>query len=127
MHLVPIFKSERQEFFSGMLGMKNKSPKQGATSIGATVIALPADFRMASLDPVKAELAGAVASGEARLDGAMVERVDTAALQLLVVYQRERRLQGEPSVWSGASDSLRDAAGVLGLTNELNLPAIVAA
>ena len=91
------------------------------------VIAFPADFRIASLAPVQAELAGAIGKDGTMLDGSAVERVDTAALQLLAVYQRERRSRGEPSAWSGASDALRDAAGVLGLTIELNLPANAAA
>ena len=55
----------------------------------ACVIALPADFRLGSVADVKAELVAAFDAPAAQLDGAGVERVDTAALQLLVAFRRE--------------------------------------
>jgi len=52
-----------------------------------------------------------------------VERVDTAALQLLVLFQRELQARGGTLDWHGASEAFNEAAGLLGLTRLLELPA----
>jgi ABC-type transporter Mla MlaB component len=57
------------------------------------------------------------------LDGSRVERVDTAALQLLVLLRRELDGRGGTLAWQGASEALNDAAGLLGLARILELPA----
>lgn len=98
------------------------SKTSGAKS-AARVIALPADFRLASVAEVKAELIDAFDAPSAQLDGAGVERVDTAALQLLVAFRREATARGQAPQWLGVSEVMRDAAGVLGLAQALELPA----
>ncbi|MGP1665043.1 MAG: STAS domain-containing protein [Rhodanobacter sp.] len=57
------------------------------------------------------------------LDAGAVERVDTAALQLLVVYQRELEQRGSHLCWAGTSPAFDEAADLLGLTLLLKLPA----
>ena len=93
----------------------------------AQVIALPADFRLAELADVKAGLLQALEAPSVQLDGAGVERVDTAALQLLLAFRRAASAQGLPASWLGVSETMRDAAGVLGLTQALELPATMPA
>lgn len=94
----------------------------GEAKAKARVIALPADFRLGSVAQVKAELIDAF-DAAAQLDGAGVERVDTAALQLLVAFRREATARGQSPTWLGVSEVMRDAAGVLGLAQALELPA----
>jgi phospholipid transport system transporter-binding protein len=93
----------------------------------ARVVALPADFRLAELAIVKSELIEAFDAPAVQLDGAAVERVDTAALQLLVAFRREASARGQLPAWLGVSAAIRDAAGVLGLVQALELPATMPA
>jgi phospholipid transport system transporter-binding protein len=93
----------------------------------ARVVALPADFRLAELATVKSELIEAFDAPAVQLDGAAVERVDTAALQLLVAFRREAAARGQLPAWLGVSAAIRDAAGVLGLAQALELPATMPA
>jgi anti-anti-sigma regulatory factor len=88
------------------------------------LVILPADCRMAAQAALKEELLGALKAGAIVLDGARVERTDTAALQLLVVFRRELDKCGGTLSWRGTSDALNEAAGVLGLAQILELPAI---
>lgn len=90
---------------------------------GPTMVVLPPDCRMGALAGLKAELEGAAAANAIVLDGQAVERVDTAALQLLVMFRRERDAHGGALAWHGASDVLNEAAGLLGLAKILELPA----
>ena len=89
----------------------------------ARVVALPADFRLAELADVKAALIEAFDAPVVHIDGAGVERVDTAALQLLVVFRREAAVRGQSSAWQGVSAVMRDAAALLGVAQVLELPA----
>jgi len=55
------------------------------------------------------------------LDGSAVERVDTAALQVLAAFSRESRNREIELTWADVSDSLRNASTLLGLTQELGI------
>ncbi|GAB3789649.1 STAS domain-containing protein [Dyella agri] len=90
---------------------------------GATTVVLPADCRMAAQAALHAELLAALPGGSVALDGSQVERVDTAALQLLLLLRRELDKHGSTLAWRGASEALNDAAGLLGLARILELPA----
>jgi ABC-type transporter Mla MlaB component len=88
------------------------------------VVRLPADCRISAQNALKAELVAALGAGAiAVLDGSDVERVDTAALQLLVIFQRELEARGACVSWRGANGVLNEAAGLLGLAQILKLPA----
>ncbi len=100
-----------------------KATAQRKGESGACVVALPTDFRLAELAVVKAELVQALDAPAVHIDGAAVERVDTAALQLLVAFRRESAARGQSSAWQGVSAVMRDAAGLLGLAQVLELPA----
>lgn len=55
------------------------------------------------------------------LDGSAVERVDTAALQVLVAFSRETRNREIDLKWAEVSDSLRTASTLLGLNQALGI------
>ena len=86
-------------------------------------LALPADFRIAAQAAFKQQLIDALDHDAIVLDGAAVERVDTAALQLLVVFQRELDARQRAPSWQSASTVLTEAAEMLGLTQTLKMPA----
>lgn len=92
----------------------------------AAVLVLPADLRIADLGAVQSNLKSLFASVEVALDASGVERVDTAALQLLVAFRREAKARGMAPAWRNVSTVLREAASLLGLTNALELPALPA-
>ena len=94
---------------------------------GPVEIGLPADCRMAAQTALLADLLGALDAPATQIDGRAVERVDTAALQLLTLFRREALARGCQVRWCGASDTLREAAQTLGLGNALDLPAAVPA
>jgi ABC-type transporter Mla MlaB component len=62
-------------------------------------------------------------SGNVQLDASAVQRVDTASLQVLAAFARDRRADGLPLEWLGVPACLTDAATLLDLTNALGLPA----
>ena len=94
-----------------------------ATDVVAAVVQLPADCRLAAQAALKRELQAVLCQGEIVLDVACLERVDTAALQLLVLFRRELENQGGKLRWRGANPVLGEAASLLGLEQLLNLPA----
>lgn len=102
---------------------------QGDTGTSAKTgqLALPADCRIAALPVLKDALVGALGESAITLDGRQVERTDTAALQLLLLFRRELALRGANLSWLGASEALLEAASLLGLTQTLELPAAASA
>jgi phospholipid transport system transporter-binding protein len=95
------------------MGSKNKEKRVG----------MPADFRIGDVTDMHRQLTAALDAPQIVLDGTTVERVDTAALQLLVVFQREVQKRGSQMNWAGVSVPLHDAASQLGLAQVLALPA----
>lgn len=110
---------------AGKRAAKDADTRDAAAQAGAgpTVVVLPPDCRMAALPALKAELEAVLAAGAVVLDGHPVERIDTAAVQLLALFRRERNARGGTLAWRGASDALNEAAGLLGLARILELPA----
>ena len=103
---------------------KQAARRDGERQAGApATVVLPPDCRMAAQAALQAELAAALPGGAVVLDGSGVERVDTAALQLLVLLRRELDGRGGKLAWHGASEALNEAAGLLGLARILELPA----
>jgi anti-anti-sigma regulatory factor len=56
------------------------------------------------------------------LDGSRVEAIDTAILQLLVSFWRDREDRGVGCAWHGVSAALRRTANLLGLAESLHFP-----
>jgi phospholipid transport system transporter-binding protein len=90
-------------------------------------IGLPADCRMAAQTALLGDLLGALDAPATQIDGRAVERVDTAALQLLTLFRREALSRGCAVSWRGASPTLCQAADTLGLAGALDLPAAMPA
>ena len=95
----------------------------GAKSKHETRGSMPADCRIADVGELHTQLKGALGASQIVLDGAAVDRIDTAALQRLVVFQHEAKKRERQVQWAGASVPLYDAAGQLGLMEALALPA----
>jgi ABC-type transporter Mla MlaB component len=55
------------------------------------------------------------------LDAGNIERIDTAALQLLCAFVRDRRARGLQVLWRASSAALLDAATLLGMKSLLGL------
>jgi len=60
-------------------------------------------------------------SGAVVLDGSQVERIDTAALQLLASFHREMTRVGSPPEWQSPSNVLRQSARLLNLDRHIGL------
>jgi ABC-type transporter Mla MlaB component len=97
---------------------KRKAPKPKAVkpvSLPAEcVIASAADLRVALL-----ERAGD--AGNVQIDASAVQRVDTASLQVMAAFVRDRRNDGLSFEWLGVPACLTEAATLLDLTNALGL------
>ena len=57
------------------------------------------------------------------LDIASLQRIDTAGLQVITAFVRERAVHGRLVEWQGSAPVLVTAAQLLGLTTLLKLPA----
>jgi anti-anti-sigma regulatory factor len=82
---------------------------------------------MAELPALRDQFLLALDTPSSTLEAIGVERVDTAALQLLAAFHRDAQARGRTVAWAGASAPLRDAAERLGLTKILALPAAMPA
>jgi anti-anti-sigma regulatory factor len=103
--------------------MGSKSKSDATSAANEARIGIPADCRIADVGSLQQQLRAALDAPQIVLDASGVERVDTAALQLLVVFQREAARRGKQMNWAGVSAPLHDAASQLGLAQTLALPA----
>ena len=109
--------------------MKTGSDKSSAATIGPTAAIKPdAVLRLPPQCTIRdaAQLLGQLMlqlehSSPVYIDAAQVERVDTAALQLLVGFVHDRKAEQRAVVWLDCSDALVRAARVLGLSHDLAL------
>ena len=127
-------RAAKRQGASGMPPAAAAEPLQAAAVVSEAVrvadvtaapvaLVLPADCRIAAQVALKQALMEVLETDGIVLDGRAVERTDTAALQLLTLFQREVKARGSSLSWCGASDALNEAAGLLGLTQILELPA----
>lgn len=85
-------------------------------------LALPAECTLADAAALKKALCALLPrAGTVTLDAAAVERIDTAALQLLAAFVRDRRLAGRVVQWRTVSNALSSAACLLGMDSMLSL------
>lgn len=86
------------------------------------LLALDADCTLAEADSLKAALLGLIdEAATVTLDASAIQRIDTAALQLLAAFVRDRRLAGRAVQWRGAQQTLEPAARLLGMSGMLQL------
>jgi ABC-type transporter Mla MlaB component len=80
------------------------------------VIVLAANCSVKDAASLKTSLcAVANESGAVTLDTSAVERVDTATMQLLCAFVRDRGTRNQSIVWRGQSQALHDAVRLLGV------------
>ncbi|MBX3695264.1 MAG: STAS domain-containing protein [Steroidobacteraceae bacterium] len=100
--------------------MPRKKPARRVRS----AVALPPVCGLEQAPALQAGLLRALASkGSVTLDASAVERVDTAGVQLLVAFWRDRRATGRGVAWYGAGPVLQAAFDALGLAETVALAA----
>lgn len=62
---------------------------------------------------------------EVMIDGSEVDRIDTAALQLLVSFAKTLATHGQTLQWSGISEALHASAKQIGLHDVLGMPTVL--
>jgi ABC-type transporter Mla MlaB component len=85
-------------------------------------VSLPAECVIASATALRDVLIERVGdAGTVQIDASSVQRIDTASLQVMAAFVRERRNDGLSFEWLGVPACLTEAATLLDLTNALGL------
>jgi ABC-type transporter Mla MlaB component len=97
-----------------------------AVGVVAPVKSSAADYSLAATCTIRegaalksALLALSDANQPVTLDVHAVERIDTAALQLLCAFVRDQRARGKRTHWMGAASAFTEAVDTLGLMQAL--------
>jgi ABC-type transporter Mla MlaB component len=91
---------------------------------GLNTLALAAECTVSDAGSLKERLASLLVEPQAvTLDVTALQRIDTAGLQVIIAFVRERADHGRPVEWHGTAPVLATAAHLLGLTSLLRLPA----
>lgn len=86
------------------------------------VLALPAECVIAGAADLRTALQAAVSEQRTTtLDASAVQRIDTAGLQLLAAFVRDRRAASRQVAWAGASPAFIERAKLLDLQAALQL------
>jgi ABC-type transporter Mla MlaB component len=89
---------------------------------GSGAFAVAAECTVADASSLKAGLAKLLdESGIVTLDVSAVQRIDTAGLQVIAAFVRERESEGRQVEWRGSAPALTAAAKLLGLSSFLKL------
>lgn len=114
-------------------GTKSNSAKGGSPGNGTAVppkepasstLALAAECTVSDAISLKERLATLIDEPQAvTLDIAALQRIDTAGMQVITAFVRERTSHGRTVEWQGTAPVLATAARLLGLTSLLKLPA----
>ena len=90
----------------------------------STTLALPAECLVSEAGSLKGNLAALLDEPlPVTLDIAALQRIDTAGLQVITAFVRERAGHGRTVEWQGTAPVMTTAAQLLGLTTLLRLPA----
>jgi anti-anti-sigma factor len=86
---------------------------------GDGVLRLQGDLHISDVEALRSALAGGLAAGTALvLEISGVDRCDTASLQLLCSLRRSAEKDGKDLRIFGASEAIREASSILGLSLE---------
>jgi ABC-type transporter Mla MlaB component len=89
---------------------------------GNGAFSIAAECTVADAGSLKAGLAKLLDdAGMVTLDISAVQRIDTAGLQVIATFVRERESRGRPVEWRGNAPALSAAAKLLGLSSFLKL------
>lgn len=85
-----------------------------------SALTLTAECTVAEADAFQAQLARRLQEpGAVTVDVSELQRIDTAGLQLLAAFVRDRRTAGRAVEWRGRAAALETAASLLGLNDML--------
>ena len=82
-------------------------------------VSLPAEFLIREVDGVYADLVASLKQTQVTVDASDLVAVDTAAMQLLFGYARRASQLGVEVEWKGNMEPITEAAGLLGLADEI--------
>jgi ABC-type transporter Mla MlaB component len=95
-----------------------------AAAPSTATLALTAECLVSGATTLKESLAGLLDEPQpVTLDITALQRIDTAGLQVLTAFIRERAGHGRTVEWQGTAPALTSAAQLMGLTALLRLPA----
>jgi ABC-type transporter Mla MlaB component len=98
--------------------------RAGKAARAGRAIALPEECLIASVPTLKAALLKRLGDGgSVKIDASSVQRIDSAGLQVLAAFARDRRAAGLAVEWLSVPESLAGAASLLSLTDALGLAA----
>ncbi len=93
------------------------------TEAGGGEFAVAAECTVADAGSLKTGLTKLLdTSGIVTLDISAVQRIDTAGLQVIATFLRERESHGRQVQWRGSAPAMLSAAKLLGLNELLKLP-----
>ena len=105
---------------------KTSGAETEATTGSGGAFAVAAECTVADASTLKSGLAKLLDdSGVVTLDIGTVQRIDTAGLQVIATFVRERESHGRQVEWRGTAPALTAAAKLLGLSSLLKLPTSV--
>ncbi|PZN33128.1 MAG: hypothetical protein DIU71_05865 [Proteobacteria bacterium] len=90
----------------------------------AHVVVLPSSCTVREAAALKVELCTAARETHAAVDARAVERIDTAALQLLCAFVKRREHEQRPVEWLGTSQNFDEAVRLLGAATLLGRPEV---
>lgn len=99
-------------------GLKRTAPPRARrAAAGRSAVALPAECTLAGAEGLKLKLAALLKNVKSvTVDVSGVRRIDSASLQLLAAFARDRRADGLPVELSGESAAFAEGAQLLGLS-----------
>jgi phospholipid transport system transporter-binding protein len=111
-----------------MKSIKRKHATEGAVAAGPAAVPdsryrLPVVCTVRESAMLRADLLSLLSADEVTLDVGAVERIDTAALQIVFAFVRDRRIAGAAVNWSGDSEGFSEAARLVGLDSMLGVHA----
>jgi ABC-type transporter Mla MlaB component len=104
-----------------------QSPSSAPSVQGANSLVLASNCSVREAVSLKEALCMLLEQDEVVLDAGNLQRIDTATVQLLCAFVRDRAKANRKVTWAGESATLRDAARLLGVTEMLALAAGAAA
>ena len=103
---------------------KRKAAPPPVAEKPSTTLTLAAECTVSGASTLKEQLAGLLEEPlPVTLDITALQRIDTAGLQVITAFVRDRAGHGRQVEWQGSAPVLVTAAQLLGLTTLLKLPA----